>query len=232
MNPITADQTAITVAGNELVSSGALTSVASVVEGSVFVFVGTSTLVQKVARICANDTGVTYGGANHFTTYTEVLLECRNVFVSAGNPTSTTFNGDEEILIAFRQSGTNFICSYTIADVDTVMEDKLNSCKQGTGMLDLRRFLNQSSCLDSFTFSQQNIITTCNQVGPFTQFLEVDQPLMDTTLTRFASEHPFTSLHVTSLEGTTYIFAGTTGGLVQVSGCLHVYTFIGNYSYF
>ena len=174
---------------------------------------------MRIARICSNDAGTSDGG---FSTYSEVLLNCAD---NGGSPLSGTYYAatihDEEdnarVLLALHQApqSISYICSYNLSAIDAAMEDALTKCTNGMGMLNLIR-QGTSSCPTGLTESQKSIITSCNRLGQFSLPIEVATPFSGSVAVSLGNSQPFHSLLLTTVFGSTFIYAGSNGKLEQV----------------
>ena len=95
----------------------------------------------QVARICSNDSGIMELQMLLLTTYTEAELQC-NEMRDPDSITSATFvqyNGKSMILVSMSKDMDNIICAFNITEINTRMDDKLTSCKNGQGTIFLKR---------------------------------------------------------------------------------------------
>lgn len=114
----------------------------------------------RIARHCLDDSG---GSSNSLTTYTEAHLQCDTAANAV--PTAATFlelNGEPFILLAMKSlvDSSNRICLFNLTEIDQKMDDKLTSCANGNGQLDLQR--NSRSNCPMLDQSQIDVGNSCN----------------------------------------------------------------------
>ena len=103
----------------------------------------------QVARICSNDPGIMELQMLLLTTYTEAELQC-NEMRDPDSITSATFvhyNGESMILVSMSKDMDNIICAFNITEINTKMDDKLSSCKNGQGTIFLKRNSGNPACV-------------------------------------------------------------------------------------
>ena len=113
----------------------------------------------QVARICGNDTGIEQLGMSALKTYTEAELQC-NEMINPDSITTATFvryNGESMIMISMRSGSTNIICAFNISEINTRMDDKLFSCKNGQGMLYIKRNSGSTACPSNLEQDVKNV---------------------------------------------------------------------------
>ena len=178
---------------------------------------------MRIARICSNDGGT---HDRDLSTYSEVLLNCAD---NGGSTLSGTYyaatihdeEDDAHVLLALHRApqSISYICSYNLSVIDAVMEDALTKCTNGMGTLNLIRRGTQS-CPTGLTESQKSIITSCYRLGQFSLPIEVATPFSGSVVASLGNSQPFHSLLLTTVSGSTFIYAGSNGKLEQV--ILHV----------
>uniref|UniRef100_A0A1X7URZ8 Sema domain-containing protein n=1 Tax=Amphimedon queenslandica TaxID=400682 RepID=A0A1X7URZ8_AMPQE len=173
----------------------------------VFVLSGFGYKLQ-IARICSNDTGIEEDNVLVLTTYTEAELQC-NEMTDPDSITAATFvqyNGESMIMVSMRSGSTNIICAFNVSEINTRMDDKLSSCKNGLGTLSLKRNGGSVSCPTDLEQSQKNVITVCHRQGVFISSFEVDSPTFGVKVA-FTSQ--VSSLNSLAYEDTVYLYAGS-----------------------
>ena len=114
----------------------------------VFFLPGFSNL--QIARVCSNDTGLEEDSMLVLTTYTEAQLQCNGMTPdSATAATFVQYNGESMVMVSLRSGSTNIICAFNISEINTKMDDKLSSCKDGEGTLSIKRFGSMNPCPDN-----------------------------------------------------------------------------------
>ena len=124
----------------------------------VFVLPGFDSKLQ-VARICSNDTGYEEDNMVVLTTYTEAELQC-NEMMTPDSITAATFvqyNGESMIMVSMRSDSTNIICAFNVSEINTRMDDKLSSCKNGQGTLSLKRNSGSDACPSNLEDNKKNV---------------------------------------------------------------------------
>ena len=178
---------------------------------------------MRIARICSNDVGTSNNGRTRdLGTYSEVLLNCAD---NGGSPLSGTYYAatihDEEdnarVLLALHQApqSISYICSYNLSAIDAAMEDALTKCTDGVGTLDLNR-RNPQSCPTGLNEEQKRVVSSCNRLGLFSLPIEVATPFLGSVTVSLDNSQPFHSLLLTTVSGSTFIYAGSNGKLEQV----------------
>ena len=124
----------------------------------VFVLPGFDSKLQ-VARICGNDSGIEENNMLALTTYTEAELQC-NEMMTPDSITAATFvqyNGESMIMVSMRSESTNIICAFNMSEINTRMDDKLSSCKNGQGTLLLKRNSGSDACPSNLETDKKNV---------------------------------------------------------------------------
>ena len=175
----------------------------------------------RIARICSNDGG-TYDG--NLGTYSEVLLNCVD---NGGPPLSGTYyaatihdeEDDARMLLALHQApqSISYICNYNLSAIDAAMEDTLTKCTNGMGTRNLIR-RGSIPCPTNLNEDQKRSISSCNRFtqSQFSLPIEVANPFSGSVAVSLDNSQPFHSLLLTTVSGSTSIYAGSNGKLEQV----------------
>ena len=174
----------------------------------------------RIARICNNDGGTSDGNLG---TYSEVLLNCVD---NGGPPLSGTFyaatihdeEDDARVLLALHQTpqAISYICSYNLSAIDAAMEDALTKCTNGMGTRNLVRRGSQP-CPTTLNEEQKRLVSSCNRLGQFSLPIEVATPFSGSVVVSLGNSQPFHSLLLTTVSGSTFVYAGSNGKLEQVA---------------
>ena len=93
----------------------------------------------RISRTCVTDPGS--GGSLGLATFTEATLQCTGVSSeTVSSATTVTIDGHLMVLInLFTENDKNGICSFNVSIINEAMDNQLELCKNGMGLLGLER---------------------------------------------------------------------------------------------
>ena len=120
----------------------------------------------RISRTCVTDSGS--GGSLGLATFTEATLQCSGVSSeTVSSATTVTIDGHLMVLInLFTENDKNEICSFNVSIINEVMDNQLEMCKNGNGMLDLKRTDSSNNCPSGLTEPQKLVsyVYNCNNL--------------------------------------------------------------------
>ena len=121
----------------------------------------------RISRTCITDPGS--GGSLDLATFTEATLQCSGVSSETASSAATvTINGHLMVLVnIFTENDKNEICSFNLSIINEAMDNQLDMCKNGNGMLGLERTKSSNNCPSGLTeplklVSRYIFISNCN----------------------------------------------------------------------
>ena len=120
----------------------------------------------RISRTCITDPGS--GNSLDLATFTEAILQCSGVSSeTVSSATTVTIDGHLMILVnIFTESNNNEICSFNVSKINEVMDNQLEICKNGNGMLDLKRTGSSNNCPSGLSEPQKLVsyVYNCNNL--------------------------------------------------------------------
>ena len=112
----------------------------------------------RVARVCANDTGNVVGGDNlKRLSYYEIPLTCVPPGLSSSAvstptaasffPSSSAFSYDPTIVVSSVIAGNSYLCAYSLATIDNLINQKYSTCVNGNGYIGFLRNQDTQVCV-------------------------------------------------------------------------------------
>ena len=121
----------------------------------------------RISRTCVTDPGS--GGSLGLATFTEAILKCTGVSSeTVSSATTVTIDGHLMVLInLFTESNNNEICSFNVSMINEAMDNHLEMCKNGDGLLGLKRSRSMNNNCPSLSESQKlvsYVFYNCNNL--------------------------------------------------------------------
>ena len=111
----------------------------------------------RLSRTCVTDPGS--GNSLDLATFTEATLQCSGVSSeTVSSATTVTIDGHLMVLInLFTENDKNEICSFNVSIINEAMDNQLEMCKNGDGMLGLERTGSSNNCPSGLSESQKKV---------------------------------------------------------------------------
>ncbi len=108
----------------------------------------------RISRTCVTDPG---GISLVLTTFTEAILQCSGVSSeTVSSATTVTIDGHLMVLVNhFTEDDKNEICSFNVTVINEAMDNQLEMCKNGMGIIDLKRTGSNFNCPSGLTAAQK-----------------------------------------------------------------------------